>query len=275
MPRELNGTVKSLALLDTGIVSEAINDRMGERNALVQLMTGEDVIPCISIWSIMELRGREDLYADFLELFSNIPLHLVWSPRDLLDEELKAYPDPSKVDPIGFAFSPVGDDPDAELPAFMERLFNKPDVKKVEESWRGDWKEQSLASMLSLRANFEPSGERFKADDAKIFIDEGVPQYIAGQAPQWTRELIETGQPLDPHAFPSVKMVFYTAFHRFYSERRQPELQDVFDILIAGAAPYMDIVFTERFQAEIFKKAKNRDPFLGHLRIETLKALRS
>ena len=270
MPRELNGTVYSLALLDTGIVSEVIKNRMGEGKAFRQLMPSEGVIPCISIWSIVELRAREDLYARFLELFSNIPLRLVvWSPRDLLDEELKAYPDPSKVDPIEFTFSPVDDDPDAEFSTFMERLFNDPVAKKAEEYFHDDWKEQSLALIRSLCANFEPG------DDAKKFVDEGVPLYIASQDPQWYRELIETGQPLDPRAFPSVKMFLYTVVHRFCSESRQPKKQDVFDIFIAGAAPYMDIVFTENFQAEIFKKAKNRDPFLGHLRIKTIKALRS
>lgn len=275
MPRELNGTVYSLALLDTGIVSEVIKDRAGERNALVRFMTGEDIIPCISIWSIMELRDRKDLYSQFLELFSVIPFLLVSSPYDLLQDELGAYPDPSTVEPIAIAFSMFSRDPDAELSTFMGRLFSDPGVKKAEKSWRGDWKSETLASMLSLRANFEPKGDRFKADDAKRFIEEGVLQYIAGQAPQWTRELIDSGRLFDPHAFPSVKMAFYTVFYRFYAEPRQPEPQDVFDILISNAAPYLDVVVTERFQAEIFRKAKNHDPFLSHVRIETLKALRN
>ena len=69
-------------------------------------------------------------------------------------------------------------------------------------------------------------------------------------------------------------MAFYTVFYRFYAEQRKPEEQDVFDILIGNIAPYVDIVITEGFQAEIYKKVSNRDPFLDDLRIETVSALR-
>lgn len=272
--REINGIMHSLGLLDTGIVSEVIKNRHDERNSLVKLMTSNNMIPCISIWSILELRTKPKLYSEFLSLFSVIPFCLTSHSYDLLQEELKNYPDPSGIDPIAFAFSMFNQDPQAELSKFMGKLFRDRSVRNAELKWRQKWKVESLESILSLRSNFKPRGKRFKADDALRFIDEGVPQYIAGQAPSWTKRFLRSNREFNPHAFPSVKMSFYTVFYRFYAEKREPEIPDVFDILISNVTPYLDLVITEKFQAEIFKKVRNRDSFLDHVRIESIGILR-
>ena len=271
--REINGTLYSFGLLDTGIISEVIKNRQGERNALVKLMIDVDMIPCISIWSIMELRERKDLYSTFLELFAVIPFCLIRSHYHLMEDELASFPDPSGIEPIAISFSMFAEDPGAKLPTFIPRLFSHPEVKKAEKLWGSGWKQDTLNSILSLKSNFSPRRERYNADDAKRFIEEGVFQYIATQAPQWTKDLLESGREFDPHSFPSVKMMFYTVFYRFYAENRIPEIQDVFDILIANAAPYLDMLITERFQAEIFRKVKHRDSFLEHVSIRTIGSL--
>jgi len=272
--REINEVMYSFGLLDTGIVSEVIKNRHDERNALVKLMTSVDMIPCISIWSILELRSKPELYLEFLNLFSVIPFCLTSSPYDLLQEELKNYPDPSVVDPIAFTFSMFKKDPQADLSRFMGKLFKDRGVRNAELTWRQKWKSESLESILALRSNFQPKGKRFSADDASRFIREGIPQYIAGQAPSWTKRFLHSNQGFNPHAFPSVKMSFYTVFYRFYAENREPEIPDVFDILISNVTPYLDMVITEKFQAEIFRKVKNRDPFLDHVRIESISVLK-
>jgi hypothetical protein len=272
--REINGTMYSFCLLDTGIVSEVIKNRNNERKALVKLITGSDMIPCISIWTILELRSKPKLYSEFINLFSVIPFRLTSSPSDLFKEELKNYPDPSSIDPFTFTFSMFNKDPQADLTKFMNKLFSNQEVRDAEDEWKRKWKAQSLESMLSLKTNFQPKGVRYNADDASRFIDEGVIQFIAGEAPDWIKQLLNSNREFNPHAFPSVKMSFYNVFYRFYAEDRVPEIPDVFDILISNATPYLDIVITEKFQAEIFKKVKNRDPFLAHVRIETINLLR-
>ncbi|OEU64733.1 MAG: hypothetical protein BA863_07585 [Desulfovibrio sp. S3730MH75] len=272
--REINGTIYSFGLLDTGIISEVIKNRNDERNALVKLVTGNAMIPCISIWSILELRSKPELYSEFINLFSVIPFCLTKSPHEFFQEELDSYPDPSSIDPFVFTFSMFNKDPQADLSKFMDKLFNNREVRKAEKTWKNKWKKESLDSMLSLKSNFQPKGIWYNADDASRFIDEGVPQFVAGEARNWLKRLLNSNQEFNPHAFPSIKMSFYTVFYRFYAEDRDPEIPDVFDILISSAAPYLDIVITEKFQAEIFKKVRNRDPFLDHVRIENINILR-
>jgi hypothetical protein len=273
--REINGTKYSFGLLDTGIISETLKNRNDERNALVKLITDKDIIPCISIWSILELRSKPDLYSEFLNLFSIIPFCLTKSPYEFFQEELNNYPNPSSIDPFAFTFSMVNKDPEADLTKFMNKLFNNPEVMKAEESWKNKWKKESLNSMLSLKANFQPKGNRYNADDASRFIDDGVMQFVALEATKWFKSFLNLNQKFNPHAFPSIKMSFYTVFYRFYAEDRNPEIPDVFDILISSSAPYLDLVITEKFQAEIFKKVRNRDQFLDHIKIENISILRN
>jgi hypothetical protein len=272
--RDINGTLYKLGLIDTGIISELVNNHYDERNSLVKLMISEPILPCISIWSILEIRERIDIYDTFLELFSLVPFLLIESPYHILQDEIKNYPDPTKVDPVATAFSMFAEDPNTKVIPWMTRLFSQPKVKEAETMWRGPWKDESLEAMLSLRENFRPKGKRYAAEDASRFIEIGVPQYIIGQAPDWARSLLNDGISISHDAFPSVKMSFYTVFYRFYAENRKPEKQDVFDIMIGNVAPYLDIVITEKYQCEIYRKVKNRDPFLKDLQIEDINILR-
>ena len=231
------------------------------------------MIPCISIWSILELRQRKDIYNTFIDLFSVVPFILVKDPINLLQDEINFYPEPANVEPISFVFSMFNSDPNANLSIFMKKLFSHPGVRRSENSWNGTWKRESLDAMLSLKKNFKPQGDRYNANDAKRFVDQATPQYITAQSPKWVKELINEGKVPFADAFPSVKMALYTVFYRFYAEEREPEEQDVFDILIGNVAPYLDGVITERFQAEIYRKVKRRDKFLKHLTIDTISIL--
>ena len=127
---------------------------------------------------------------------------------------------------------------------------------------------------MSLRNNFSSKGEFFNAQDASRFIKLGIPQYLANRDFLWYKKMVDSKQIPEPNFFPSIKTNFYTVFYRFYAENREPEIQDILDIQINCIAPYLDAVFVENFQAEIFKKVKNRDNYLKHLEIYTLKDLR-
>jgi hypothetical protein len=80
---------------------------------------------------------------------------------------------------------------------------------------------------------------------------------------------------LDIGRLPSLKMVAYNAYFKYYVHNRDPVLSDAFDLLIASSAPYADAFATERHQAEVIRKIKHRDPFLDGLVVLTLKDLRS
>lgn len=106
----LNGTRYRLCLLDTNAVSELVKhpDRLG--HFLTWSLREQPVfIPCFSLFTVLELRRRSEIYLRFTERFGVLPCLLLKSHEQILEEETRCYPDPSKVDPSLLGFSgPVG-----------------------------------------------------------------------------------------------------------------------------------------------------------------------
>jgi hypothetical protein len=274
VPFIANGKTFKVGLYDTGIISEILKNKNDERLRVTHYIINEDIIPSISIWSILEIRRRRELYSTFLKVFSAIPFFLLRDPFHLLQDEIHYYPDPKKIKPVEYTFSPIAKNRKTRLKPTLDRLFSMPENKKSERLWNSSWKRDSLDEMLSLEDNFEPTGKYFNSQDAKRFVKLGLPNYILAHDPDFITKIYKRNVKLDVNAFPSTKMSFYTVFYRFYAEDRDPEEQDVFDILIGNIAPYIDVVFTEKFQAEIYRKVSNFDPFLDHLTIRTIDAFR-
>lgn len=272
--RKLNERSYKLALLDTNIVSEILKNPKTIGKDFLQFILSGSVAPCISIWTILEIRRIQAIYDSFLDFFSVFPFFLTRTPLHVFEDEMKQYPNCHQVEPIQFSFSLLNKDKNAHLRNFMNNLFDDDDVKNSEQLWNGEWRNQVLQSILSLKPNFKPQGKYYTATDAIRFIQKGVTQYVTAQNPAWAKKIIDQSKWIDVNAFPSVKMAFYTVFYRFYAENRKPEPQDIFDILITNVTPYMDVIITENFQAEILKKVKRRDPFLKNLEILTMKSLR-
>lgn len=79
---------------------------------------------------------------------------------------------------------------------------------------------------------------------------------------------------IDISNLPSFRMMEYSQFRRIHMTNKKISPNDVMDVTISCAAPYMDAVITESFQADVYKKAKKFIPQLKHLEIYTLKDIR-
>jgi hypothetical protein len=67
-------------------------------------------VPCFSHFSLLEMRRRRDVYGRFKELFRVVPCMLMKSHEQLLEDEVRCYPDPSSIDPTLLGFSMLGGD---------------------------------------------------------------------------------------------------------------------------------------------------------------------
>ena len=271
----MNGTNYRLGLLDTCILGKILSNPDYERQGLFKLFFDPSpiIIPCVTIWSILELRQKSILYKKFIEFFSVIPFCMLKTPELILQDEFKYYPFINKIDPILFTFSMLR--PKSEsLTSFLQRVFSNKEVRRAEKKWKNKWKQENLKSMLSLKSNFISTNKNLNSSDAKRFVDEALPQYVTKQNPQWVKEKLYKNEEIIFDAFPSVKAALYTVFYRFYVANRSPELQDVFDILINNIVPYLDYVITENFQSDILMKIKRADQQFAHLEIKTVRDIR-
>jgi hypothetical protein len=264
-------------LLDTNAISEAAKNKQGEGKNLIRLMTTENIFPCVSIHSIFEIRKRLDVYEKFLDVFSLVPFLLLKTHQQIFEEEVKKYPTPDLKEIVGFAFSFVNKDPLANTRTFLTKLFSDPEVLRTERAWDKELKIESMNSIISLKKNFSMSRSSSNAFDADRFINESLPQYIIFTIPRWVFADKKRFINLQSNAFPSIIMMLYNVFYRFYDDKRKPEENDIFDMLITSSTPYMDIVVTEGFQAETFRKIRNGDKndFLRRLEIKTLSYIRN
>lgn len=268
---EVAGATYRFWAVDTNVVSEMLKDPKGTFKAVLERTLDQRAIMGLSIWTIFELRRRSDLFDLFRSYFGRVPFGFLKSPNDLFDEEVRAYARTTKTVPSYSAFSPLNPAPEDSLDYVLEKLFREPQILEAERAWNSGWKEDGLSTLLSLKKNFSPRGDRYNAEDGERFIKIAVPQFVSKHAPKLAGRL----KIIEPDEFPSLKMCLWTVFFRFYAEERKPQPQDAFDIFNSGVTPYVDGVLTEKFQAEIVRKTKKRERTLKHVEVFTLRDFRS
>ena len=269
----INGNDYKLGLVDTNIVSEMVKNPSHEFNKFIELTLQNKIIPSFSIFTILELRQKRNVYEQFLEFFSIIPCIIVKSHEQLLANEFEAYPDPSGINPVLVASAGVADSENNTFKVLLDSVFKTPENIENEASWNAG-KDNVIAGILDLRENFPPDNGKYSPKQIRAFIEMAGFEQIARRSPAFARNLLDKNEAVSIDAFPSLKMILFTVFYKFYVDNRKPSTSDTFDIIISAPTPYMDAVFTENHQAEVIKKTKRRDPFLNHLEVFRLQDLR-
>jgi hypothetical protein len=268
---ELNGNTYRLCLIDTNVVSEMLKRPQREfANFFTKYMT-DGCIPCFSIWTLLELRESRDLLPTFLEYFSVIPCAILKSHEQLLHDEVAGYSQPSEVNPILVAFTPIQKPP---MRALIDKLFSIRKTRDLAAGWL-DGRAEMLEGMLSLRGNYRPeNGKSYSKKEISFFIFSTVTSQLGMRQMSFCQQLLRRNEPIDIDSFPSVKATSYTVFFKFYVDNRNEKRSDVFDILISTSIPYVDVFLTERHQTEVIRRIRLYDRFLDHVNVQTITALR-
>ena len=101
----LNEHTYKLCLIDTNVTSEMLKRPDPIMRHFFETIKPNEYIPCFSIFTILELREKDDVYKRFLETFSVFPVLTFKSSDQLFQDELTAYPDHKKVSPILIFFA--------------------------------------------------------------------------------------------------------------------------------------------------------------------------
>lgn len=272
---KINGTDYRLVLLDTNALSEFTKPGDGFRSFFSWSSEPPVFIPCFSAFSILEMRRRTDVYERFKEVFQVFPCVLLKSHEQLLDDEVRSYPDPSGINPILLGFSLLGGD-GMDIDLVLDRTFEDESVRGQEQYWI-DGREAIVEGISALVPNFPPEEETYGRAEVQQFIETaGFSQIVMRQADFATQMVKVKKQAIDVNAFPSLKATSYAVWHKFYADRnRKSAVSDAFDIIIASAIPYMDAVITESHLAESLRKTQRIDGFIDHVMIHTLRDFRN
>lgn len=272
---KINGKDYRLVLLDTNALSEFTKGGDSFRNYVSWSSKRPMFVPCFSAFSILEMRRRTEVYERFKEVFQVFPCVLVKSHEQLLEDEVRSYPDPSGIDPILLAFSLLGGD-GMDIDVVLNRAFNDESVRDQEQYWI-EGREAIVEGISSLVPNFPPGEETYGRAEVQLFIQTAGFSQIAMRQPDFAKRMVEVqNHAVDLNAFPSVKATSYAVWHKFYEDRdRRSATSDAFDIMIASAIPYMDAVITESHLAESLRKTQRIDGFIDHVMIHTLRDFRN
>lgn len=260
-----------LCLLDTNAVSEVLKHRDREfRNYLDwSLGTTPIHVPTFSLFTVLELRRSPALYEKFTEVFKVVPCAVLKSYSQLVHDEIDAYPDPSHVDPCAITFAgPLAGD--ANLAAVLDHYFRSDEGQDRERMWNAGQAE-IVSGICSRVPNFPPKNKTYTPREVRTFLEIAGFVQIAYHDVAFAQHVVDSGEAVEIDAFPAVKAVGFTVFHKFYVDKaRAPSDSDAFDLIISSAAPYVEAIVTENHQAEVLRKTQRRDDFISHLRIFTL-----
>jgi hypothetical protein len=271
----LNGTDYRCCLLDTNAVSEMVRRPEALGHFLTWSFSVQPFfIPCFSLFTVLELRRNAEVYRQFIARFGPLPCLLLKSHEQLLEEEIRCYPDPSAVDPYLLGFSgELGPDRNS-LANALAASFGSQSILDQERHWN-DGQEEIVKGISSLVANFPPEGDKYKRSEVRTFIEIAGFEQLVLRAGDFAEKMVMNREVVDIDALPSLKATLYTIFHKFYADRaRRPSRSDAFDIIISAATPYVEAIFTENHQAESLRKTKRLDDFVRDLHVYTLKDFR-
>ena len=272
----LGHTKYRLCLLDTNAMSEMVLRPEGMFLHFLEWAVQDDkptYIPCFTVYTVFDLRRKPQLFARFIRHFSPFACVMLRGYNDLLNEEVAHYPDPSQIDICSLAFTPLGGE--GNLLPNLPTLLNMPEHAKKEDEWNREAPE-IVKGMVSLVQNHPPAGSAYTDDEVKTFVSTAALQQVALHGHTgFVQRIHSTGQAVDIDAFPSMKSIAYTVFHKFYADpTRKPPDSDAFDVLAASTFPYVEAVITEAHLAETLKKTKRRDTFLEDLQVFTMRDFR-
>src|SRR6266511_1917668 len=264
-----------LCLLDTMAVSEMVKRPKGAFRHFLEWSHASQTpfLPCFTVYTLIELRRKPALFQQFVEQFHPFPCVLLKGYMELLAEEVASYPDPSRIDPCSIAFTPLGDT--GNLLSNLPRILDLPEIAKQEAEWNEAGPE-IVEGMVSLVRNYPPAGKTYTPEETRQFVWMASLQQLGHHDHMdFAHRVHEGGEAVDVDAFPTLKAMTYTVFHKFYADRnRKPSDSDAFDVLIAALLPYVEAVITENHQAEVLRKTKRRDDFLSDLQVFTLRDFR-
>jgi len=271
------GKEYNLCLIDTNIISEISKNKLGERNKFFKHFLANSWAICITSGSLFEIRKNPQVYKQFLEVFSIFPFLFLKPFINLFEEEKRVYETKEKLSPIQLSISFANKNPKLQLKGFMQELFSNNEVIESEKM-RRIGETQVLNNWLSRIKNFNPELETANSKDADRYVKEALIQTIIkldiDLGSNFISEKIEKKEEIEFEKFQSVMIMLYSQYYRLYDSGWKSAPQEVTDIEIMAAVPYMDVVITENFQAEILKKVRNIYSPISKLEILTLRDIR-
>lgn len=268
-----NNNEYKLVLLDTNALSEIVENRFNSGKGFVLNFSPEAYIPVFTIYNLIEIRRDQKTYNNFLKFFSIYPCFLLKTRDMIITNEIDNYQSPENVNILFNAFTPTGINESYNLRKVIDTFFSNNEMQEIESRWR-EKESEILATWLINKNNFEPTKNRANNFDAQNYLKDAELQYLCFEYPDFVKKTLAQKVDIDFTYFPSLKVSLYSQYYRLYDSSWVEDPQEVTDVFIMSAAPYVDVIITEKFQANIFDKIRNLIKELSDIEVHRLSKIR-
>jgi len=255
-----------IILIDTCIVSEMLK-RKGNLSKNIFSKILDHRYPCFSFDTIIELKRAPKVYEEFIDVFSFLPAFILKNSVLLIEEEILNYGNPKVIDPV---ITILHRNPkkaeNFDVKAFLNSHLTKEYLEKNQEEYK-----MALESMLDLRNGYPPKNGNYTLKEIEEFVELVTYKQLVVRDKSWCQDMLNKKKTIYAEKFPSIQIMCYLAFYKFYINNRKPKLSDVTDLLIATSYPYIDEVITEKNQSEMVRQIQKKHKFCNNLTTYTIK----
>jgi hypothetical protein len=253
--------------LDTNALSNILKEKDSKLKNLLDTFPPDKYIISYSPFTILEISRNEYLLDRFCKMFSIIPSFFLKGYEQLRNEEIENYDIERNIEVL--LLSPF------DVKRGKGLLPNEKDVRKLLthkkltatfDKWEND-KQMILDGMLNLKNNFKPNNIKYSKQEISLFVSLSAYQQILMHNRNFIINNDISDKSLNLDRLSSFKIMSYSVFYKFYSDKRNPQLSDVFDILIGATMPYVDAIVTEKHYFDTIQKVKKHDNFLDKLEV--------
>lgn len=261
----------NLCLFDTNSLSDFLKNPKQWISYFKNKYSSTKTIICYSIFTLSELWFRRDLFEKYLEIFSVFPSIIMDSYKSIAEKELKNYRENSlsAIDPIllfPFTLRAPSLSPKERLKIVIENSGFIEESNDLRNS-----RQEILEGMLSFKQNYSPKNKKYSIKEIEEFVSMDTERRIISRSNSFSDTIMVQNDTINIDQFPSIKCSAYFIFYKFYQDKRNPELSDVFDILIAALFPYVDYVITEGNICNIVSQIQKRHNFLKNIEYDSIK----
>lgn len=257
---QVNGRKYCYLLCDTNIFSGFLKHENTVRKGLIDLMLNKNYFLCITFTGLTELFKSESLFNDLFNYMNIVPIFLLKNFNQLLEEEIKNYPNDIKLNPVLFLFKAFKG---KEYYENVKKLFYSDIVKnRLDEENDVSYKEEILQDLLKWIKGYPKPKNGYSIKD----IERWVELTLYKRLNEVNKNFVEGSKiKLNHNYFLSSKMISYMVFYKFYLSNKNPIVSDLGDILMSANFPYVDAIIVEKNVKEIVRQIQVKHKFVSNL----------
>lgn len=214
-----------------------------------------------------ELSDAGRLHGDLNALLTAVPTVIARTMEDILDEEVRHYPQVGQANIIGGYLN------EFFLTDRLEEFLASHELASARASQR-QMSLQITRRLDELKANFPPREDgTYGEDQADEFIWAYVLQWLGQLHPAFLTQFRDDASKLSLETFLSVSTLGSVIFYKYYIHGKTPSPSDFGDLLHLYLIPYCELAVMERDLCDVLNHIKKNHRILDHTVVRNVEFL--